>query len=81
MLFFIGFTSICVNENHLFFVLLAGEIMMFGLCLLLLSYAALFNNSFAIIFALSLLAIAAIDSAIGLSFTLLFFIVNLKHTL
>lgn len=77
-LFFLGFTAVCVNDNHLFFTLLCGEIMMFGLCLLALVQVFSTQSAFAVVFAMCLLGIAAIDSAIGLSFTLLFFLVSQK---
>ncbi len=52
--------------------------MMFGLCLLALVQVFSTQSAFAVVFAMCLLGIAAIDSAIGLSFTLLFFLVSQK---
>lgn len=77
-LYLIGFMSICINETHFFYILLYAELMVFGLCVILLAYASLYTSSFALLFAFCLLAIAAVDSAIGLTFSLLFFLTNIK---
>lgn len=73
ILFFIGLWGVLSNQKYIITILMATEIMFFGLMLLFMGTAFFWTNGEGLIFSLGLLALAGVESAIGLALLVSFF--------
>jgi NADH-quinone oxidoreductase subunit K len=71
--FFFGLLGVCVLKRNLIIILMSFELMLFGVNILLIYFSVCYDDMVGQIFALTILTVAAAESAIGLAVVVIYY--------